>query len=70
MASVASAPRTLQIAFSLIRTLDDALMLAGKLEEVAYDEAEFGFVFAARDVKKALAAHRDALEKLIKSKTS
>lgn len=69
MAAVASAPRTLRVALDLLHALDDALALATRLEEVAYEEVELGFMFAAREMKKTLTAHKETLEKLIKSKT-
>ena len=54
MAAVAFAPRTLRVALDLLHALDDALALVTRLEEVACEEVELGFMFAAREVKRRL----------------
>ncbi len=64
MSTVAS-QRTIITARQLLNVLDVALTLTKELEEVAYDEADFAFFFAARKLEQDLQEHRDVLAKLI-----
>lgn len=68
MSTVAAGPRSIQLAFTLLDLLNKAISVAEELEETAYQEVELGLMYAAKNVREDLEKHREAFEKLLKSK--
>ena len=63
--STVTRSRVVPIALTLITELERAITIASKLEEIAYEEAEFGFFFAAQKIEEDLREHKSVLERLV-----
>ena len=65
MSTVAAGSRSTALAFSLASLLGEVAVLAERLEDAAFEDAEPGLAYAARIVRRHAEEDKEMLEKIL-----